>query len=281
MSSHSLTERRKMVCVSDPLLSISQQCNLLSIHRSGLYYQPVAESEENLLFMRLIDEQYLSTPFYGFRKMTQYLLSLGHQVNRKRVRRLMRLMGLMAIYQKPNTSQANKLHYKYPYLLKGLTITRSNQVWAADITYIPMKRGFMYLMAIIDLHSRYVIGWSVSNSMEADWCANVVEQAIARHGKPEIFNTDQGSQFTSEVFIKTLKDKQISISMDGKGRALNNIFIERLWRSVKYENIYLNAYGDGTALYQGLKTYFAFYNQERFHQSLAYQTPNSLYQMAA
>jgi putative transposase len=246
-----------------------------------LYYQPVAESEENLLFMRLIDEQYLSTPFYGFRKMPQFLIDQGYQVNRKRVRRLMRLMGLMAIYQKPNTSQADKTHYKYPYLLKGLAITRPNQVWAADITYIPMKRGFMYLMAIIDLHSRYVVGWSVSNSMEADWSTQVLEEAIARYGKPDIFNTDQGSQFTSDVFIKTLTDKHITISMDGKGRALDNIFIERLWRSVKYENIYLNAYGDGTSLYQGLKTYFEFYNQKRFHQSLDYQTPQSIYQMAA
>lgn len=281
MNGHSLSERRKMVCASHSRMSMSEQCDLLSIHRSGLYYQPVAESEENLLFMRLIDEQYLQTPFYGFRKMTQYLLSLGHQVNRKRVRRLMRLMGLMAIYQKPNTSQADKTHYKYPYLLRGLNITHANQVWAADITYIPMQKGFMYLMAIIDLHSRYVLGWSVSNSMEADWCAGVVEEAIARHGKPEIFNTDQGSQFTSEIFIQTLKQKQITISMDGKGRALDNIFIERLWRSVKYENIYLNAYGDGTALYQGLKTYFDFYNRKRFHQHLDYKTPHALYQMAA
>ena len=281
MNSHSLQQRRQMISVSDPVLSIKEQCDLLSIHRSGLYYQPVGESAENLQLMRLMDEQYLSTPFYGFRKMTQFLLAQGHQVNRKRVRRLMRLMGLMAIYQKPNTSRADKTHYKYPYLLKGLTITRCNQVWAADITYIPMKRGFMYLMAIIDLHSRYVVGWSVSNSMEADWCAQVVKQAIARHGKPDIFNTDQGSQFTSDCFIQTLKDKQITISMDGKGRALDNIFIERLWRSVKYENIYLNAYADGTALYQGLKTYFDFYNRERLHQNLAYQTPHSIYQMAA
>ena len=207
MSGHSLTARRKMV--SDPLLTISQQCDLLSIHRSGLYYQPVAEREGNLLFMRLIDEQYLSTPFYGFRKMTQFLLDQGYQVNRKRVRRLMRLMGLMSIYQKPNTSQADKTHYKYPYLLKGLTITRPNQVWAADITYIPMKRGFMYLMAIIDLHSRYVVGWSVSNSMEADWCAHVLEEAMVRHGKPDLCNTDQGSQFTSDVFITTLQGGQI------------------------------------------------------------------------
>lgn len=270
-----------MVCTTHKKMSISEQCEALSIHRSGLYYQPVGESEQNLHYMRLIDEQYLETPFYGFRKMAQHLLTLGHQVNRKRVRRLMRLMGLIAIYQKPNTSLCDKTHYKYPYLLKGLNITHRNQVWAADITYIPMQKGFMYLMAIIDLHSRYVVGWSVSNSMEADWCAGVAAEAIARHGKPEIFNTDQGSQFTSEIFTQTLKQHQITISMDGKGRALDNIFIERLWRSVKYENIYLKAYGDGTALYQGLKTYFDFYNRKRFHQHLDYQTPQAIYQMAA
>ena len=281
MTNQSLTQRRDMVSVSSPDWSIHKQCEMLSIHRSGLYYKPEEESEENLNLMRLIDEQYLSTPFYGFRKMTEHLRKLGYGVNRKRVRRLMRLMGLMAIYQKPNTSQANKLHRKYPYLLKNLSIEHTNQVWAADITYVPMKQGFMYLMAIIDLHSRYVVNWSISNSMEADWCADVVKQAIEQHGKPKIFNTDQGSQFTSEVFLQTLESNDIQISMDGKGRALDNIFIERLWRSVKYENIYLNAYADGGQLYQGLNQYFEFYNAKRFHQSLAYKTPESVYLKAA
>jgi putative transposase len=281
MTDCSLTQRRDMVSVSSTDWSISKQCEMLSLHRSGLYYKPVEESQDNLQLMRLIDEQYMITPFYGFRKMTEYLRGLGNEVNRKRVRRLMRLMGLMAIYQKPNTSQANKLHRTYPYLLKGLTIEHTNQVWAADITYIPMKQGFMYLMAIIDLHSRYIVNWSISNSMEADWCSEVVKQAIEQHGKPKIFNTDQGSQFTSEVFLQTLESENIQISMDGKGRALDNIFIERLWRSVKYENIYLNAYTDGGQLYQGLSQYFEFYNAQRFHQSLDYKTPESVYLKAA
>jgi putative transposase len=231
--------------------------------------------------MRLIDEQYLKTPFYGIRKMTMFLSSLGYKVNRKRVRRLMRLMNLSAIYNRPNTSKAEKFHRKYPYLLKGLTIDRSNQVWAADITYIPMKRGFLYLMAIIDLHSRYVINWSISNSMDAAWCSQVLQEAIEKHGKPEIFNTDQGSQFSSDVFTEILKNEGIQISMDGKGRAIDNIFIERLWRSVKYENIYLHAYQDGVELYQGLEKYFDFYNTERFHQSLNYKTPDMIYKSAA
>ncbi len=279
--SHSLQDRRAMVEREESSFSLSHQCQILSLHRSGIYYKPTGEKEENLLLMRLIDEQYLKTPFYGIRKMTKYLSTLGFCVNRKRVRRLMRLMNLSAIYNRPNTSKAEKFHRKYPYLLKALTIDRSNQVWAADIAYIPMKRGFLYLMAIIDLHSRYVINWSISNSMDAAWCSQVLQEAIEKHGKPEIFNTDQGSQFSSDVFTEILKNEGIQISMDGKGRALDNIFIERLWRSVKYENIYLYAYQDGVELYNGLQKYFDFYNTERFHQSLNYKTPNMIYKSAA
>jgi putative transposase len=279
--SRTLSERRKMIEMQSQSYSISEQCRMLSIHRSGLYYGPVGESEENLILMRLIDEQYLKTPFFGFRKMTKHLIESGYNVNRKRVRRLMRLMGLTAIYSKRFLSDPDKNHRKYPYLLKGLKIEKTNQVWSADITYIPMKRGFLYLLAIMDLHSRYVINWSLSNSMDADWCASVLKEAIEKHGKPKIFNTDQGSQFTSEAFTGILLNEEIQISMDGKGRACDNIFIERLWRSVKYENIYLHAYQDGVELYKGLEDYFHFYNKDRYHQSLDYKTPFQIYRSVA
>jgi len=195
--------------------------------------------------MNILDKQYFKTPFYGVLRLTAMLNIEGFHVNDKRVRRLMKLMNWRTIFREPRTSNSKKSDYKYPYLLRGLKIERLNQVWAMDITYIPMRHGFMYLAAIIDLHSRYVVSWSVSNSMTAEWCAEVLQTAIQKHGKPEIFNTDQGSQFTSEVFIDVLKSNEIQISMDGKGRALDNIFIERLWRSVKYENIYLNVYENG------------------------------------
>ncbi len=279
--SRTLSERRRMVEMQSPTHSISEQCRMLSVHRSGLYYKPEGESEENLHLMRLIDEQYLKTPFYGFRKMTKFLKEEGYPVNRKRVRRLMRLIGLCAIYSKPYLSDPDKKHKKYPYLLKGLKIEKTNQVWAADITYVPMKKGFLYLIAIMDLHSRYVLNWGLSNSMDAEWCTEVLKETIAMHGKPEIFNTDQGSQFTSESFTKVLLDEKIQISMDGKGRACDNIFIERLWRSLKYENIYLHAYQDGVELYEGLKKYFQFYNHQRYHQSLNYKTPGEIYRVAA
>lgn len=231
--------------------------------------------------MTELDKQYLKTPFYGIRRMTAHLRSLGHCVNHKRVQRLMRKMGLEAVYRKSNTSFPNKEHTIYPYLLKGLKITRPNQVWATDITYIPMAKGFMYLIAIVDLFSRKVLTWSVSNTMEAEWCAEVLKEAIEEFGKPEIFNTDQGSQFTSNIFTRVLKDNQIKISMDGKGRAIDNIFVERLWKSVKYENIYLKEYKNGVELQKGLEEYFVFYNQERFHQSLSYQTPDRFYAQVA
>jgi len=264
-----------------PQISMIRQCELLGLHRSGLYYQPVPESEQNLALMRLLDEQYYNTPFYGIRRLTAWLQQRGNNVNHKRVRRLMQLMGWRTIYREPNTSKPNKEHKVYPYLLKDLIIRRGNHVWEIDITYVPMRKGFMYLCAIIDVHTRYVVNWSISNTMSAEWCKQVVQEAIDRHGKPLIHNSDQGSQFTSEVYISLLKANGIEISMDGKGRALDNIFIERLWRSVKYENIYLNVYEDGLNLYQGLKQYFDFYNKDRLHQSLEYRSPEVLYCQAA
>lgn len=275
----SLLKRRRMVEHIHPLSMVSQ-CNLLGLHRSGLYYQPVAVSDEDLVLMALLDKQYLKTPFYGYRKMTVFLQAQGYPVNHKRVRRLMQLMGIEAIYSRPNTSQPNKAHKIYPYLLKGLSITKANQVWATDITYIPMKKGFMYLIAIMDLYSRYVLEWSVSNTMKSEWCTQTLRKAISKHGKPELFNTDQGSQFTAELFVAVLLENDIQPSMDGKGRAIDNIFVERLWRSVKYEDIYLKAYEDGWQLEKGMKNYFHFYNQERTHQSLNYQTPKKVYDNA-
>ena len=261
-------------------LSIKKQCEILEIHRSGIYYKSRGESELNLELMDKIDEKYLLRPYFGVPRMYQYLRDeLGYRINYKRVERLYRLMGLEAIGPKPNTSKPAEGHKIYPYLLKGLDIDRNNQVWATDLTYIPMKKGFMYLMAIMDLKSRYVVNWSVSNSMEAEWCAQVLQEATDRLGKPEIINTDQGSQFTSEAWVNVCEG--IQISMDGKGRAIDNIFIERLWRSVKYEYVYLNPAEDGLELYNGLEEYFRFYNQERGHQSLNYQVPESIYVQAA
>ena len=270
-----------MVDKHHPKLSQSKQCDLLSIHRSGLYYKPCGENQINLKVMDVIDKEYQKMPFYGVARMAEHLKKMGYPVNQKRVRRLYRLMDLRAIFPGPNTSKANQLHKKYPYLLRNLAITHTNQVWACDITYIPMKHGFMYLVAIIDLHSRFVVGWGISNSLEADFCIEVLKQAIHKYGKPEIFNTDQGVQFTSEGFTQVLKSHEVQISMDGRGRAIDNIFIERLWRTVKYENVYLHAYANGLDLYKGLKDYFEFYNHERVHQSLAYQTPAFVYAKAA
>ena len=258
-------------------LSIVKQCNLLGLHRSGLYYQPCPESVENLDIMRFLDEQYFRTPFYGVRKLTVLLRQQGFNVNRKRTKRLMDKMGWRTLYRHRNTSKPDKQNRLYPYLLKGLKIERRNQVWAMDITYVPMRKGFLYLCAVIDLHTRYVLNWSVSNTMTAEWCKQVVEEAMDQHGSPEIFNTDQGSQFTSEIFTGLLQDRTVQISMDGKGRAIDNIFIERLWRTVKYEHVYLHVAEDGVCLYEGLKKYFSFYNEQRSHQSLGYQTPADCY----
>jgi putative transposase len=231
--------------------------------------------------MKFLDLQYYKTPFYGQLKLHAELVKLGYNVNLKRVKRLMEQVHWQTIYRAPRTTFSDKTSYKYPYLLKNLVITKVNQVWATDITYIPMAKGFMYLTAVIDLYSRKVLSWSVSNTMTAEWCVKVVEQAIAEHGKPEIFNTDQGVQYTSEIFTKMLKNNNIKISMDGKGRAIDNIFIERLWRTVKYENIYLNVYENGLTLHKGLSKYFEFYNNERTHQSLEYKTPNEVYGLVA
>jgi len=264
-------------------ICLSRQCELLCIHRSGLYYKPVPETEENLNLMRLMDEQYFKTPFYGIRRLTAWFSQQGYDINRKRVQRLMKLMGWQTIYHKRNTSKRNKHHPVYPYLLKGLDVTHRNQVWAIDITYIPMRRGFMYLCAIIDLHTRYVINWSISNTMSSIWVRQIVEEAIETYGQPEIINSDQGSQFTASEYTSLLTDRDnpVEISMDGKGRAIDNIFVERLWKSVKYECVYLHAFEDGVKLYEGLLQYFNFYNTERLHQSLGYKTPESVYKKAA
>lgn len=277
----SRTKRISVVDRNHPKLSIAEQCDVLSIHRSGLYYKPLPESEENLAIMSILDRQYFKTPFYGVLRLTAFLNNEGFRVNSKRVRRLMKLMNWRTIFREPRTTVCNKSDYKYPYLLRGLKVEKPNQVWSMDITYIPMRQGFMYLAAIIDLHSRYVVNWSLSNSMTSEWCTEVVRDAIAKNGKPMIFNTDQGSQFTSEVFVNLLKKNEVQISMDGKGRALDNIFIERLWKSVKYENVYLNVYENGVDLYKGLAEYFRFYNYERIHQSLNYETPSKKYNFAA
>lgn len=271
-----MTERQEMID-SKEKLSLSKQCILLNINRNCLYFSSKRENIENMAIMELLKKQYTATPFYGYRKMTVWLENYGFAVNEKRVRRLMKLVNWQTIYREPRTTMAIKEHKKYPYLLKGLEITKKNQVWATDITYIPMNKGFMYLCAIIDLRTRYVLGWDISNTMTAEWCTGVLQEAITKHGKPEIFNTDQGSQYTSEIHTKLLIDNDIKISMDGKGRAIDNIFIERLWRSVKYENVYLQAYESTLDLYNGLKKYFEFYNNERFHQSLDYQTPREMY----
>lgn len=255
-----------------PSLSIVRQCRLLDISRSGLYYQPKGISEEDLILMKLIDRQYLTTPFYGARKIAVWLKSQGQWVNRKRVRRLMRMMGLKAIYRRPRTSQPAPGHKIYPYLLSGMKITRPNQVWAADITYIPMARGFLYLVAIIDWYSRYVLSWRLSNTLDADFCVEALQEAL-RKGKPEIFNTDQGAQFTSEAFTELMEQHGIRISMDGKGSYNDNLFIERLWRTVKYEEVYIKAYQSGRDARVGIGDYFRFYNTERPHQALGYRTP--------
>jgi putative transposase len=259
-----------------PSLSITRQCELLSLNRSGWYYQPKGNTEEELELMKMIDRIYLEIPFYGSRKIADHLRKLGHKVNRKRVQRLMRLMGIRAIYRKPKTSKSGKGHKVYPYLLKGLEINRPNQVWAADITYIPMAKGFLYLVAIIDWYSRYVVSWRLSNTIDADFCIEALEEAL-RKGKPEIFNTDQGSQFTSEEFTGILKKNNIQISMDGKGSYNDNLFIERLWRTVKYEEVYLKAYQNGREARISLGNYFRFYNTERSHQALEYRTPAEVF----
>jgi len=257
-------------------LSMRQQTQLLQINRSSLYYQATGETEYNIMLMNLLDEQYTKTPFYGVEKMVIYLKEMDHLVNVKRVRRLLRSMGLEAIYQKPNLSKANAAHKIYPYLLRNVPITRCNQVWSTDITYIRLRKGFVYLMAIIDWHSRYVLNWRISTTLEADFCIEALEETLTK-GRCEIFNTDQGAQFTTKRFTAPLLTRGIKVSMDGKGRALDNIFVERLWRSVKYENIYLNEYDSVQSVKAGIDDYFEFYNHQRYHQSLGYKRPAEVY----
>ena len=255
-----------------------RQCQVLDVCRASLYYVPIEADVLNLGLMDKIDEQYLETPYYGRPKMTQHLRDLGHWVNPKRVGRLMNKLGIRGITPRLNTSQPNRLHKKYPYLLRGLQIARPNQVWAADITYIRMKRGFMYLVAVIDLYSRYVVSWALSNTIDADFCVDAVQTALEQTDKvPDIFNTDQGSQFTSYVFTEVLLKHDIRISMDGKGRALDNVFVERLWRSVKYECTYLRQFEAVSELRHTLNRYFEFYNSKRYHQALNYKTPKEVY----
>lgn len=273
-----------MVDLSHPQISVRRQCELLGLNRSSLYYdtkqrtdkQLATENQENLIYMKLVDKQYTKTPFYGSRQMRNYLRLSGHTVNRKRVQRLMRLMGLEAIYPRPRTSISDKEHKIYPYRLRNLEITHVNQVWSADITYIPTHSGFMYLIAIIDLYSRYVLSWRLSNTMDVHFCLEALEDALKK-ATPEIFNTDQGSQFTSSVFTGRLEKSSIKISMDGRGRAFDNIFVERLWRSLKYEDIYLKDYRTVTELYVGLQEYFKFYNTERPHKAHNGLPPERVY----
>jgi putative transposase len=276
-----LPERRKMISKGHFKLSIVKQCELLSVHRSGLYYKPKPESELNLELMRLMDQHYLDHPYKGARRMHVWLTKdKGYPVSKNRIDRLYyQVMGLRALMPGKHTTRRCKAHKVYPYLLRNLKIDRPNQVWATDITYIPMQKGFMYMVAIIDLYSRYVVNWSISNSMDAEWCKQALEEAIEQHGKPEIINTDQGSQFTSEVFADYVLNQGIRLSMDGKGRATDNAFIERLWRSVKYEKIYLNPPKDGTDLYLKTAEYMEYYNHERRHEGIDDAIPSSLYQL--
>jgi putative transposase len=288
--SNSTGSKKKLVCSTDQkrhlvepdndLISICRQCELIGLPRASFYYEPAGESAENLLLMRLLDEQYTRTPFYGVLKMAAWLRENGHPVNCKRVRRLLRLMGLEAIYPKPRLSLLSPGHQVYPYLLRGVRVTHVNQVWSADITYVRLLGGFVYLVAIIDWYSRYVLSWEVSTTLESEFCVSALNRSL-QVAKPEIFNTDQGSQFTSCAFTGILKEREIAISMDGRGRALDNIFVERLWRSVKYEEVYLHDYQNTPQAIAGLGKYFRFYNGERLHQSLDYKTPEAVYWMSA
>ena len=259
-----------------PSLSVVRQCKLLDISRSGLYYQPVGVSDEDLNLMKLIDHQYMATPFYGARKIAAWLKSECHSVNRKRVRRLLQLMGLKAIYRCPRTSKPTLGNKIYPYLLNGMEITRPNQVWCADVTYIPMAHGFLYLVAIMDWYSRYVLAWRLSNSLDADFCVEALEEAL-RKGRPDVFNTDQGAQFTGKAFTGLLEQHGVQISMDGRGSYRDNLFIERLWRTVKYEEVYLKSYRDGKEARTEIGEYFRFYNTTRPHQALGYRTPAEVF----
>jgi len=272
----SIESRRQLVEPNHPQLSVRRQCDLLGLHRSTCYYEAVPESAANLALMRRIDEQYLRTPFYGSRRMTVWLRGEGEEVNRKRVQRLMRLMGLEAIYPKRRTSEPAPGHKIYPYLLRNVAVTRPNQVWSADITYVPLRCGFLYLVAILDWYSRYVLSWRLSNTLDGVFCLEALEEAL-QIGRPEIFNSDQGAQFTAREFSGRLETAAVAISMDGRGRALDNVFVERLWRTVKYEYVYLHDHVTGVACHAGLTGYLKFYCEERPHQSLDYRTPAEVY----
>ena len=260
-----------------PDLSIRRQCDLLRVCRSGFYYKPAGQDPEELALMKRIDELHLEHPFLGSRKVSHALRAEGKQVNRKATQRLMRLMGIESVAPKPNTSKPTPEHPIYPYLLRNLKICRPNQVWATDITYIPMAHGFAYLVAIIDWHSRFVLSWRLSNTMDTSFCQEALEEALERFGRPEIFNSDQGSQFTSDAFTGRLRKEGIAISMDGRGRCIDNVFVERLWRSLKYEEVFLHAYDDMREAKAGIDGYLDYFNCRRQHQALGYQTPDSHY----
>ena len=270
-------DRKTMIIRAHPDLSLSRQCQVLAISRSSFYYTPKGESAENLALMRRIDELFLKHPFYGSRQMVRQLRREGVCIGRHRVRRLMRLMGLEAIYQAPRTSAPHPEHRIYPYLLRNLAVNRPNQVWCADITYIPVQHGFLYLVAIMDWATRHVLSWRLSNTMDASFCVEALNEALSKHGQPEIFNTDQGSQFTSFDFTGVLKGAEVTISMDGRGRCMDNIFIERLWRSLKYEAIYLHELTDGFKAERVIGEWIDFYNTERPHSALGGRTPIEAY----
>ena len=271
-----MTERKAIVDKSHKI-PINRQCQILELNRSSFYYRGREVSESDLQRMRQIDEFHTKRPFYGSRRIRDWFEDQGISVNRKRIQRLMRLMGIQALYPKKKTSRPGKGHKVYPYLLRGLDINRSNQVWAADITYIPMAKGFLYLVAIMDWHSRKVLSWRLSNTMDDYFCVEALNEALQLYGKPEIFNTDQGAQFTSVAFTDILKEHNIAISMDGKGRWMDNVFIERLWRSLKYEDVYLKAYGSVAHAKESINSWFNLYNKERRHQSLQKRTPDTVY----
>lgn len=272
----SIAERRAWIEPRHAQLSVAEQCALIDLPRSTYYHTGASESKENLALMRIIDKQYLRMPFLGSRRMTQWLRRQGHKVNRKRVQRLMHTMRLEAIYPRPRTSTPGENHRIYPYLLRDLTIDRVDQVWSTDITYVPLLHGFMYLVAVLDWHSRYVLSWELSNTLDSRFCIDALQAALVQR-QPEIFNTDQGAQFTSRAFTQELESAGVAISMDGRGRALDNVFIERLWRTLKYEHIYLRGYETARELEQGLASYFDFYRYERLHMALGYQTPWEVY----
>lgn len=266
-----------MIEPAHPRISTARQCQLLGLPRSTYYHRPVPRKAEELELMRMIDETYLAHPYFGSRQMARWFRRQGYRINRKRTKRLMRLMGLEAIFQKPNLSRRHPEHRVYPYLLRNLQVDRPNQVWAMDITYIPIQGGFIYLCAVMDWHSRAVLAWELSNTLDAGFCVEAVQRAIAEHGTPEIFNTDQGSQFTSAEFTEPLLKAGIRLSMDGRGRALDNVFVERLWRTVKWDEVYLKSYRSQIDAYTNLEAFFGFYNEQRPHSAFGDATPGEVY----